>query len=328
MSIYAVPSTTFQATLTGAPTGLTGTLGVRVLNLAVTPPSVAVARTTSGIEEEPDGTGIYTATLTAPSAVGNYLVVWDTGGSLTPANSTSEELFVTGTPPTPVTASTGSQASMTLSALRTEVLNHGFDGSIFTSSVLNQYLNDALSELCAKAQYYGEEAEATMILTAGVSTYTFSQLGLVDPTKLRSVRIPDPLQELSLIDLRDIDRSVDTSGLPYCYAMNGQGITVFPKPDSSYTLKVRYWRILPALSFDTDTPALPPRYHRSLTYYAIARCFEREDDVQQAQYYDAKWQETVRSLKADLVFPLTDGPRQIRSQWDTGPVKPGWGFWP
>ena len=59
MSIYAIPTTTFQAVLTGAPTGLTGTLGVRVLNLAVTPPSTAIARTTSGIEEEPDGSGIY-----------------------------------------------------------------------------------------------------------------------------------------------------------------------------------------------------------------------------------------------------------------------------
>jgi len=327
MSIYAIPTTTFQAVLTGAPTGLTGTLGVRVLNLAVTPPSTAIARTTSGIEEEPDGSGIYTATLTAP-AVGNYIVVWDTGGTLTPANSTSEELFVTGTPPTPLTASTGSQASMSLSALRAEVLNHGFDGSIFSAGVLNQYINDAISELSAKAQYYGEEAEATTTLTGGTGTYSFSSLSLVDPTKIRSVRLTSPLQELSLIDLRDIDRSTTVTGVPYCYALNGQGLTVYPTPDSSYTLKVRYWRLLPALSQDTDTPALPPRYHRALTFYAIARCFEREDDVQQAQYYDQKWMETIRNLKADLVFPLTDGPRQVRSQWDSGPVKPGWGFWP
>jgi len=327
MSIYAIPSTTFQAVLTGAPTGLTGTLGVRVLNLAVTPPSTAIARTTAGIEEEPDGSGIYTATLTAPSTTGNYIVVWDTGGTLTPANSTSEELFVTGTPPTPVTAASGSQASMTLSALRTEVLNHGFDGSIFTPAVLNQYLNDAQSELCSKALYYGEESEATVTLTAGTGTYSFSALGLVDVTKLRTVRITNPQQELSLIDLRDIDRSTTSSGLPYCYAMNGGGITVFPTPDSGYSLKVRYWRILPPLTQDTDVSALPPRYQRSLTYYAIARCFEREDDVQQAQYYDQKWLETIRNLKADLVFPLTDGPRQVKSQWDSGPVKPGWGYW-
>jgi hypothetical protein len=298
---------------------------VRVLNLSVTPPSTAISRTTSGIEEEPDGSGIYIASLTAPSSTGEYVVVWDTGGTLTPANTTSEELFVTGTPPNPTTSSSGSQSSMNLSALRTEVLNHGFDGSIFSASVLNQYLNDALSELSAKAQYYGEEQQQTVTMTAGQSHYSFP----TDMTKLRSVRLTNPPQELGLIDLRDIDRSSSSSGTPYAYAIDGAGITVYPTPDSSYTMLVRYWQVLSPMVYDTDVAGLPPRYHRSLTYYAIARCFEREDDVQQAQYYDQKWQETIRNLKADLVFPLTDGPRQVRSQWDAGPIsRPGWGFWP
>lgn len=216
---------------------------------------------------------------------------------------------------------------MTLSGLRTEVLNHGFDGSIFSPTVLNQYLNDALAELCSKALYYGDESEATIVLTAGSGTYSFNSFGLGDLTKIRSLRISDPQQDLTMMDLRDIDRMTPASGTPYCYALNGAGITVYPTPDSAYTLKVRYWGLLPALVNDTDTPGLPPRHHRSLTYYAIARCFEREDDPQQAQYYDAKWLQTIKDLKADLVFPVTDGPRQVKSQWDTGPVKPGWGFW-
>jgi len=93
-------------------------------------------------------------------------------------------------------------------------------------------------------------------------------------------------------------------------------------------MEIRYWRLLSPLTVDTDVPGLPARYHRALTFYVIARCFEGEDDLQQAAYYDGKWQQTIRDIKADLVFPLTDGPRQIRSQWDSGPVKPGWGFWP
>lgn len=220
------------------------------------------------------------------------------------------------------------QPSMTLAALRLEVLNHGFDGAIFTSSVLNQYLNDAIGDLSSRAFYYGEEAEATTVLTPSDGSYSFTELGLVDVTKIRSVRIVDPLQDLALIDLRDIDRSTPTNGVPYCYALNGSGLTFYPAPDSAYTLKIRYWGILSALINDTDTPGLPARYHRTLAYYAIARCFEREDDPQQAQYYDAKWEQTIKNLKSDLVFPLTDGPRQVKSQWDSGPVKPGWGFWP
>ena len=321
MSIYAIPSTSFQAVLTGAPTGLAGTLGVQVL--LASSGATSIARTTSGISEKPAGSGIYVATLTAPSAIGEYIVVWDTG-TVTPSTTTSEELFVTGTPPTPTTTATGEQFSMNLSALRTEVLNHGFDSSIYTSSRLNQYINDALGEVSSKAQYYGEEQQQEVTLTGGTSHYSFP----TGMSRLRSVRLTNPVQELSLLDLRDIDRSGSTTGTPYSYAIDGNGITIFPTPDSGYTMEIRYWRLLSPLTVDTDVPGLPARYHRALTLYAIARCFEGEDDPQQATYYEGRWQQTIRDIKADLVFPLTDGPRQIRSQWDSGPVKPGWSFWP
>ncbi|CAB4172201.1 hypothetical protein UFOVP1346_15 [uncultured Caudovirales phage] len=330
MSIYTLPSATFQAVLTGASTGLTGTLGVRVLNLAVSPPTTVITRTTSGIVENPSGSGVYIASLTAPSLNGEYLVVWDTG-STTPATTATEELFVTGTPPSPVTTATGEQFSLSLSDLRTEVLNHGFDGSIYTPTRLNQYLNDALGEISAKAQYYGEEQESAITLTPNVAHYAFPSR----MSRLRSVRITEPLGELSLIDLRDIDRSNIVTGLPYTYAIDGStvnsvgsGITLYPTPDQAYPMRIRYWALMSPMTGDDQVSGLPARYQRSLATYAIARCFEAEDDVQQAQYYDAKWLQAIKDLKADLVFPLTDGPRQVKSMWDSGPVKPGWGFWP
>lgn len=322
MSIYAIPSTTFQAVVNGVPTGLTGTLGVRLLNLGVTPPSTTIARQTSGITENPSGSGVYVVSLTAPATIGEYLVVWDTG-TTTPSTTASEELFVTGTPPTPTTTGTGEQGGMSLASLCAEVLNHGFDGTIFTSTRLNQYLNDALGELSARVQYYGEEQEQQSATISGSAKYLFP----TGTTKIRSVYLTETHQELGLIDLRDMDRSGTTSGTPYAYALDGNGIRVFPTPDAQYGMNIRYWKVLTPLSYDTDTPTIPARYHRSLCDYAIARCFESEDDIQQAQYYEARWQQTIKNFKSDLVFPLTDGPRQVRSQWDSGPVKPGWGFW-
>jgi len=321
MSIYAVPSTTFQAVLTGAPSSTT--VNVQVLNASTG--NVSVARSSTSIVENPAGSGTYIATRTAPSVTGEYVVVWDTAGSgsLTSANTTSEELYVTGTPPTPTTTATGEQFSMSLSALRSEVLNHGFDGTIYSSSRLNQYLNDALGELSAKAQYYGEEQELTMTTTAGTDWVAFP----TGMSRLRSVRLTDPPQDLQLVDLRDVDRTGGTTGSPYAYAVDGSGITLFPKPDGAYALAIRYWRLMSPLTADTDVPSLPARYHRMLAYYAIARCFEGEDDPQQAAYYDAKWTQAVKDLKLDLVFPLTDGPRQVKSIWDSGAIKQGWGLW-
>ena len=76
--IYSRPSTSFEATASGFPSGLTGTIGIRITDGAG---GTSVQRRTSGIGEYPTGSGIYYATITAPSVSGQYQVVWDTGGA-------------------------------------------------------------------------------------------------------------------------------------------------------------------------------------------------------------------------------------------------------
>jgi hypothetical protein len=90
MSITAAAGQSFEATLTGAPTGLVGVLGVQVVDGVG---GVTIARTTAGIVESPAGSGVYTATITAPAVVGQYLVTWDDGAGV-PTFAT-EELTVT-----------------------------------------------------------------------------------------------------------------------------------------------------------------------------------------------------------------------------------------
>jgi hypothetical protein len=68
--------------LTGYPTGLVGTIGVAILNSDGT---VKIARTTAGITEDPTGDNgdpEYTATLTAPTDAGDYLVQGDDGAGV------------------------------------------------------------------------------------------------------------------------------------------------------------------------------------------------------------------------------------------------------
>src|SRR5690349_18573194 len=87
MSITASAGATFEATVNNAPTGLVGTITVRIEDGQNT---IVTAATSSGIVES--GTGIYTATLAAPDDAGQYLVIWNDGDVL----EASEDLFVTG----------------------------------------------------------------------------------------------------------------------------------------------------------------------------------------------------------------------------------------
>lgn len=75
--IEATADAHFYAYAEDAPTGLVGTIGVKVL---LPDDTVAVAHTTAGIVEMATGTGVYQATILAPHAPGQYIVIWDVPG--------------------------------------------------------------------------------------------------------------------------------------------------------------------------------------------------------------------------------------------------------
>ena len=89
MATYAAPGAGVPITFYNLPTGLVGTLGVRVMQGE----TEITARTTAGIVESPPASGVYTATVTAP-AIGTYQVtIDDTSGQ--PSGFASETLIVT-----------------------------------------------------------------------------------------------------------------------------------------------------------------------------------------------------------------------------------------
>lgn len=98
MTIYATPNSTYKATLSAQDyPGLVGTVGVEVTTDGG---STVTARTTAGITEYPLLSGIYHYTGTAPSSIGGYIVLWDTGGA-TPIYA-SEDLIVAANPVGPI----------------------------------------------------------------------------------------------------------------------------------------------------------------------------------------------------------------------------------
>lgn len=92
-AIYALPGASFQSTVDGAATGLTGTMNVRIENTAN---QIITAARTSGITEI--GVGVYTATLVAPNPLGNYVVIWNDG---TAGPEAADSLVVTTNIPGP-----------------------------------------------------------------------------------------------------------------------------------------------------------------------------------------------------------------------------------
>lgn len=164
--IVTAPSVSVEAVAQGFPTGLVGTLGVRVLDGQG---ATTIARTTSGILETPASSGIYTATFTAPATAGQYVVVWDDGTTFA-----SEQLQVTATAFSPTIPSTPT------SYTAQEIVDMALKMSRRPSSAGNRtdalfWLNEIYTSLLSgETDYSFMETSGTHVLPAGTTTVTIN----------------------------------------------------------------------------------------------------------------------------------------------------------
>lgn len=212
---------------------------------------------------------------------------------------------------------------MNFAALRQEVLNHGFDPVQFGSSRINQFLNDAYGEICRRVDYYIDEGVQDFSTSSGTATYPQP----TDFAKDRSLRDTNRDLEMVMYGLRTIDRSPDSNGPPYAYAIDGTNLHLYPTPDGVYPFELRYWKLPTALVNDGDTPTLPADYHKLIWWYAVGECYMAEDDLQTGQLWMQRYEAGLKNLKADVKFPSTDMPNQIASMWGNRRLRRGWTLW-
>ena len=202
---------------------------------------------------------------------------------------------------------------MNLLDMRTEVLAHGFDASLFGSDRINRYLNDAYMLVCRRVDYYIDESSQQIATVAGTATFPLP----ANFARIRSLLDTDRQTELTEVSVRDIDRSSIAQATPNYYALDAQNIHLYPTPDGIHNLLFRYW-LLPALLVgDTDTPTLPADWHRLLTEYAIGRCYWAEDDAGTGSQWEQKFATTLAEFTADQRFPSTDYPTQAEGMWES-----------
>lgn len=200
----------------------------------------------------------------------------------------------------------------TLAEMRAEVLAHGPDiGPVFTVGDINEFLNQALRRLSRRINFHAEETAATITTVAGTSTYPWpTNMG-----RLRYLVDLDSQQALEPRPVRWFDEISPVSGRPEAYALLGESFVLHPIPDAAYQLTVRYWALPARMTSDSDEPGIPEDYHHLLPFWALKRCFEREDDGDMAAYWEARWEQGLREMEADVVFPSADGPRRVTSAW-------------
>ena len=269
--IFVKPSVTMEASASGFNSGLVGTIGVRVTDGQG---GTTMARTTSGIVESPASSGIYTATFTSPSTVGQFEVVWDSGGG-SPVWA-AEDLTVTSSGAVPVTGSAG--VGMTFTQLLTEFYARGFDyldDSGAGETRAKRWINQSYQEICGM-----DDWPFLSTTTTGTAPLTISDLGYVE-----SLTDTTAQRNIGFIDRRTLaERYPDLSlaGAPN-YAFITGGTTINTYPTNSNTLSVRYFRLVNDLDEGTDQPVIPAKYQYAIIDLACGRAYMDSDNPEMAQ---------------------------------------------
>ena len=137
--------------------------------------------------------------------------------------------------------------------------------------------------------------EITFYAIAGATEYPTISLGLADfgEWKLDDVRayaqaigIADEQRVTHACDYDDFRRKyrigtmrIQTGRPLIAVERPDQALVLWPVPDAAYSVMAEYYRAPPALLTNSDTPALPARFHEAIVYRALMLYAEFEGDA-------------------------------------------------
>jgi hypothetical protein len=103
------------------------------------------------------------------------------------------------------------------------------------------------------------------------------------------------------------------SPLPTHFFLWGGDIHFIPSPteNANNALTVYFYKKPTLLSGDADVPEWDDRFHAVLAYWACARIWEREEDMEKAQYWRAQFDGEVDRMASYYLNRATDAPTVV-----------------
>jgi hypothetical protein len=192
-----------------------------------------------------------------------------------------------------------------LSDLRTRVLtitNEASTSSIFTSAVLNRFINDAERDIAAKTGCL--EHIDSLTTTASTRSVPFSGYKVKN---LEYIPVSGTRIGLPKITLKHFGRLPLSGATPQYWTQWGGFVLIEPIPASAYTLYATISDYpLVEMSSDTDEPSIPSTYHEDLIWYAVSRCYMRKGRREQAAYAYNRYIEAIQFKKFQRTYPKQD----------------------
>lgn len=180
--------------------------------------------------------------------------------------------------------------SQLVTALETRVGIPTDDG-LFTTTVKNSLVNIAARKVARSSDWEWMQATQSGTTTADTRRYDL-------PADFDRIRDRDALIYQSITwPLRSIDELDADAGL-YAWAIDDGQLVLSPTPANTgdaYTL--HYIKVETTLASDSDTLALPSRYHDVIVSYAAYLAFQRSGNLAEATAARAEFDDEIRAMR-------------------------------
>lgn len=175
----------------------------------------------------------------------------------------------------------------TLATVRGRV-EQKLDDTSFGTAKLNQFINDGQRDILNSRRYVFMERQATVTTTQGQDTLNSSPTDIQVPISLRITAPLNYSMPLTYVEYEDFDDYISNQALvgetvPQYWRIFNQTIEIYPTPNDTYTLKLKYVKAPAELTEDSDVPEIPESFSEILVLAAYKRALEHNDDYDQAQ---------------------------------------------
>jgi hypothetical protein len=186
-----------------------------------------------------------------------------------------------------------------LSELVTAALSDDFDRTKYGGKA-KQAILDAVSEVARSVRLPAAETTYTVPVVAGTADYALPSDFI---RALGAYRTADDVR-LYEQTTDEADQSDTATGLPYAFSVYGTTLTLYPTPNASTAIILRYLKE-PSTLGDGEAvnhSGIPESYLDMLVSYARAKLFRFEDDPEMSQFWYAEFRRELTRLRGDLAY--------------------------
>lgn len=202
--------------------------------------------------------------------------------------------------------------------LRTAVRNKMQDDE-FPDHVLNQFINDANRWICNAKRWRFMETTFSGTVASGSPSYQL-------PTDFQaavSLRLVDPDGVARYIDYADYaqfdqdypDPTATPNATPRTWYIFGKTLSLFPAPDTSYTMEIRYLKSPTEMTTDTQKPDVPEEFQELVVLAAFKRAAQRSDNYDIGQVIDQEIAELMDLMESRLQTRQIGQLSRMRTGW-------------